>query len=104
MARLAQGVTRKGSRALQSKSNKSGVCFAARKRRERTMSQEIPNPYRLPFTADHYQWRGKPAALIPGRCGFVYEPTPRTMPWSELIANGKRISEQQFMSLLYAQE
>ena len=68
------------------------------------MAMEIPNPYRLPFTADHYQWRGKPAALIPGRCGVVYEPAPRLLPWSELVAEGRRISEHQFKSLLYCQE
>ena len=68
------------------------------------MAMEIPNPYRLPFTADHYQWRGKPAALIPGHCGVVYEPTPRLMPWSELVSGGKRISERQFKVLLYALE
>ena len=68
------------------------------------MSLVIPNPHRLPFTADHYQWRGKPAALIPGRCGVVYEPAPRVMPWSELIAKGKRISEQQFKLLLHEQD
>lgn len=68
------------------------------------MAVDIPNPYRLPFTADHYQWRGKPAALIPGRWGVVWEPEPRTMPWSELVAHGKRISERQFRVLLYALE
>jgi hypothetical protein len=68
------------------------------------MVVHIPNPYRLPFSADHYQWRGKPAALIPGRCGVVYEPSPRTMPWSKLAAHGKRISERQFKMLLYALE
>ncbi len=68
------------------------------------MAIEIPDPHRLPFTADHYQWRGKPAALIPGRCGVVYEPKPRMLPWSELISEGRRISEQQFKSLLYSQE
>jgi hypothetical protein len=68
------------------------------------MEMKIPAPDRLPFTADHYQWRGKPAALIPGRCGVVYEPSPRIMPWSELVRSGKRISAHQFRILLCALE
>jgi hypothetical protein len=68
------------------------------------MTRQLPDPYRLPFTADHYQWQGKPAALIPGRFGVVYDPTPRCLPWSELVANGKRISEMQFKALLFTLE
>ena len=62
----------------------------------------IPNPDRLLFTADHYQWRGKPAALIPGKWAIVYEPAPRTIPWTRLVSGGKRISQHQFKMLLYA--
>jgi hypothetical protein len=61
----------------------------------------IPDPDKLPLTADHYQYRGKPAAVIPGRCGVVYEPEPRAMPWTELVAGGKPISATQFRNLLY---
>lgn len=68
------------------------------------MANSIPPPHRLPRTADHYQWRGKPAALIPGRCGVVYEPTPRLLPWTELIRHGKPISSWQFRMLLLEQE
>jgi hypothetical protein len=62
------------------------------------------NPYRLPFAADHYQLQDKPAALIPGRGGVVFDPSPRTVPWTELLAKGKRISERQFLMLLHALE
>ena len=65
------------------------------------MAMELPDPYRLPITADHYQWQGKPAALVPGRYGVVYDPLPRGLPWSELVTNGKRISEMQFRNLLF---
>ena len=68
------------------------------------MAIKIPTPDRLPRTADHYQLRGKPAALIPGRCGVVYEPAPRAVPWTELLREGKRISSRQFMVLLHAQD
>jgi len=57
-------------------------------------------PERLPFTASHYQWKGKPAALLTGRCGVVYEPEPRTIPWTELQRQGKPISAEQFRMLL----
>jgi hypothetical protein len=60
----------------------------------------LPDPEHLPRTVDHYRWQGKPAALIPGRCGIVYDPLPRRMPWTRLIADGKRISEQEFRALL----
>jgi hypothetical protein len=68
------------------------------------MIYTIPSPDRLPRTADHYQLKGKPAALIPGRCGVVYEPAPRVVPWTELLRNGKPISSRQFQALLYEQE
>ena len=64
------------------------------------MNYTIPPPHRLPCTADHYQWRGKPAALIPGRCGVVYDPVPRLVPWTELLRHGKPISLGQFRMLL----
>ena len=64
------------------------------------MPYPVPAPDRLPFTADHYQLRGKPAALIPGRFGVVYDPAPRVMPWSELIRLGTPISEEQFHHLV----
>lgn len=57
-------------------------------------------PERLPYTASHYQWKGKPAALLAGRFGVVYEPAPRTMPWTELQRQGKPISAEQFRILL----
>ena len=68
------------------------------------MAMELPDPDRLPLTADHYQWQGKPAALIPGRYGVVYDPAPRCLPWSKLVTHGKRISETQFKTLLAALE
>ena len=68
------------------------------------MSFQAPPPNRLPRTADHYQWRGKPAALIPGRCGVVYEPTPRTVPWTELMRQGTPISAKQFHILICSQD
>ena len=64
------------------------------------MARTVPTPDRLPCTADHYQWRGKPAAVIPGRCGIVYEPDPRIVPWTLLVRQGKRISSHQFQLLL----
>jgi hypothetical protein len=64
----------------------------------------IPPPDRLPCTADHYQLKGKPAALIPGRCGVVYDPAPRMVPWTELLRDGKPISSRQFQVLLCEQE
>lgn len=63
-----------------------------------------PEADHLPLTANHYQWRGKPAAVVPGRFGVIYEPAPRDIPWSELIQQGTPISAQQFQALLYAQE
>jgi hypothetical protein len=66
------------------------------------MEIKVPDPERLPFTADHYNFRGKPAALLPGRCGVVYEPAPRIMPWTELMAKGKPISADTFRELLYS--
>lgn len=63
-----------------------------------------PPANRLPCTADHYQWRGKPAALIPGRCGVVYDPEPRIVSWTELLRHGKRISSWRFKMLLSEQE
>ena len=47
------------------------------------MAIELPAAERLPFTAEHYRLGSKPAALIPGRCGVVYEPSPRARPWKE---------------------
>ena len=64
------------------------------------MKVNLPSHDRLPRTAEHYQWRGKPAALIPGRCGVVYEPAPRLLPWTELLRQGKPISSRQFEVLL----
>jgi len=55
---------------------------------------------RLPYTASHYQWKGKPAVLLAGRCGVIYEPEPRTIPWTELQRQGKPISAEQFRILL----
>lgn len=55
---------------------------------------------RLPDTTSHYQWKGKPAALLAGRCGVIYEPEPRTIPWTELQRQGKPISAEQFRILL----
>jgi hypothetical protein len=57
-------------------------------------------PEQLPYTASHYQWKGKPAALIAGRCGVIYEPEPRTIPWTELQRQGKPISAEQFRILI----
>ena len=68
------------------------------------MPLDLPHPEQLPLTADHYQWQGKPPALVPGRYGVVYDPMPRCVPWSELASKGKRISESQFKSLLYTLE
>jgi hypothetical protein len=68
------------------------------------MAHVIPPPDRLPCTADHYLWRGKPAALIPGRCGVIYDETPRLVPWTELLRNGKPISQSRFRMLLSEQE
>ena len=67
------------------------------------MTVQTPPPNRLPCTADHYLWRGKPAALIPGRCDVVYEPAPRTVPWTELIRQGTPISAKQFHMLIRSQ-
>jgi len=66
------------------------------------MAIDLPAAERLPFTAEHYRLGSKPAALIPGRCGVVYEPAPRAMPWTELLRRGTPISGQQFNDLLYA--
>lgn len=55
---------------------------------------------RLPYTAAHYLWKGKPAALLAGRCGVIYEPEPRAIPWTELQRQGKPISAEQFRMLL----
>ena len=63
-----------------------------------------PDAEHLPRTADHYQWRGKPAAVVPGRFGVIYEPAPRGMPWSDLIRQGTPISAEQFQALLQALE
>lgn len=68
------------------------------------MAQPIPPPDRLPCTAGLYQWQGKPAALIPGRCEVIYDATPRLVPWTELLRNGKPISSSQFRMLLCEQE
>jgi len=67
------------------------------------MTMPIPEPDRLPFTADHYRFAGKPAALIPGRCGVVYDSVPRVIPWTEMLRLGTPISKQQFDILLYSQ-
>ena len=68
------------------------------------MNMPIPEPHRLPCTADHYRYAGKPAALIPGRCGVVYEPDPRIVPWTEMLRLGTPISKKQFDILLYSQD
>ena len=65
------------------------------------MQISLPQADRLPCTADHYQWKGKPVALLPGRFGVVYEPAPRKVPWSEIIRSGTRISARQFELLMY---
>ncbi|MGD9264256.1 MAG: hypothetical protein PVJ71_00610 [Lysobacterales bacterium] len=67
------------------------------------MAIKLPTPDRLPSTADHYKWRGKPAVVIPGHCGVVFEPSPRAMPWTELLVQGERISARQFEVLLQQQ-
>lgn len=64
------------------------------------MAITTPAAERLPDTASHYQWKGKPAALLAGRCGIIYEPEPRTIPWTELQRQGKPISAEQFRMLL----
>ncbi len=66
------------------------------------MAMKLPEAQRLPFTAEHYRLGSKPAALIPGYCGVVYDPEPRAMPWKELLRRGTPISGQQFTDLLYA--
>ena len=65
---------------------------------------DIPSPERLPRTADFYKWQGKPAALIPGRCAIVYEPTPRRLPCYQLVADGNVISAREFRILLLSQD
>lgn len=67
------------------------------------MISSPPAADRLPFTADHYQLGSKPAALIPGRFGVIYEPLPQVVPWTELLRHGTPISARQFQALLYAQ-
>jgi hypothetical protein len=62
------------------------------------------SPEQLPYTASHYQWKGKPAALIAGRCGVIYDPGPRTIPWTVLQRQGKPISVEQFRILLSSLE
>jgi len=64
------------------------------------MTMIVPKADRLPFTADLYQLGGKPAALIPGRCGVIYDPAPRVVPWTELMRRGTPISREQFTILL----
>ena len=64
------------------------------------MDLHAPPPNRLPRTANHYQWRGKPAALIPGGRAVVYEPLPRFVPWTRLVRQGTPISERQFQILI----
>jgi hypothetical protein len=66
------------------------------------MSLVAPAADRLPFTAEHYRLGSKPAALIPGRCGVVYDPAPRTVPWTQLIRQGTPISREQFTILLFS--
>ncbi len=66
------------------------------------MAINLPAAERLPFTAEHYRLGSKPAALIPGRYGVVYDPAPRAMPWKELLRRGTPISNEQFTNLLYA--
>jgi hypothetical protein len=61
----------------------------------------LPTPENLPFTADLYRMSGKPAALVPGQYGVIYEPAPRYVPWTELMRKGTPISQQQFSVLLY---
>lgn len=65
----------------------------------------LPNPDQLPRTADHYEWHGKPVAIIPGRCGIAYEPgpcaiSPRAISWTQVIKQGRRISAEQFRALV----
>ena len=61
----------------------------------------LPAANQLPFTAECYRLGKKPAALIPGRCGVVYEPAPRALPWTELIRRGTPISHEQFTILMH---
>ena len=64
----------------------------------------VPSPDRLPRTANLYTWQGKPAAVIPGRCGVIYDPAPQAVSWTELVRDGTPVSEHQFWTLLHAQE
>lgn len=64
------------------------------------MHIELPLPEKLPRTADHYEWHGKPVAIVPGRFGVAYEPGPRAIPWTQVIKQGRRISAEQFWALV----
>lgn len=64
------------------------------------MSLYLPDPNHLPRTADHYEWEGKPVAIIPGRMGVAYEPSPKAIPWTTVIKQGRRISAEQFWVLV----
>jgi hypothetical protein len=66
------------------------------------MPINLPAAERLPFTAEHYRLGSKPAALVPGRYGVVYDPAPRAISWKELLRRGTPISNEQFTNLLYA--
>ena len=68
------------------------------------MPNQPPPSERLPLTANLYAWRGRPAAVIPGRYGVVYDPAPRVVSWTLLVRDGTPVSEKQFRTLMFTQE